>query len=169
MTDSGENTSLYFLLSFSGSKTNLAKSDRNLGVIFDKNFTFRSHTSAFCSSCWLPYPGFLGCIRHCLDLNGAKLLATGLLSSCLDYCNSHLHGIADTDLTKLQRVQNWLACVVTKSSLFTHSVPWPHWLPVQLRILFKISLLTYKTIHEKQPAYLPSIALIPFTEITQRN
>ena len=34
-----------------GVKTNPAKSTRNLGVIFDKNFTFCSYISAFCSSC----------------------------------------------------------------------------------------------------------------------
>ena len=33
-------------------KTNPAKSAGNLGVIFDKNFTFRSHISAVCSSCF---------------------------------------------------------------------------------------------------------------------
>ena len=29
-----------------------------------------------------------------------------------------------------------------------------HWLPVWFRILFKVNLLTYKTLHEKQPVYL---------------
>ena len=33
-------------------KTNPANSARNLGVIFDNNFTFRSHISAVCSSCF---------------------------------------------------------------------------------------------------------------------
>ena len=37
------------------------------------------------------------------------------MCSRLDYCNSILSGIAETDLTKLQRVLNCLACVVTKS------------------------------------------------------
>ena len=32
-----------------------------------------------------------------------------------------------------------------------------HWLPVKLRILFKISLLTYKTLHEKQRVYRHSV------------
>ena len=39
--------------------------------------------------------------RH-LDLDSAKLLATGLESSRLDYCNSLLYGIADVDLTRHQ-------------------------------------------------------------------
>ena len=78
----------------------------------------------------------------------------------LDYCNSLLHGTADTDLTRLQRVQNQLARLVTKSPPFTRSLPLLrslHWLPVRFRILFKINLLTYKTLREKQPVYLHSM------------
>ena len=81
-------------------KTLLAKSARNLGVIFDKNFTFRSHISALCSSCFYNMWD-LQRIRHQLDLDNAKLLATVLVSSHLDYCNSLWYGIVDIDLTRL--------------------------------------------------------------------
>ena len=80
-------------------KTNPAKSARNLGAIFDKNFTFRSHISAVCSSNIYHILASEVCHHH--DLDSAKLLATALLSSCLDYCNSLLHGIADIDLKRL--------------------------------------------------------------------
>ena len=90
-----------------------AKSASNLGVIFDKNFNFRSHISAICSSC-IYHIRDLQRIRCHLDLDSAKLLANALVSSCFDYCNSLLSGIAETDLTKLQRDLNRLACVVTK-------------------------------------------------------
>ena len=96
-------------------------------------------------------------IRRHFDLDSAELPVTALVSSHPNYCNSLLYGTADTDLTKLQRVQNRLAHVVRKSPPFTRSVPLLrslHWLPVKFRISFKISLLTCKTLHEKQPAYL---------------
>ena len=54
-------------------------------------------------------------IRRFLELASAKLLATVLVSCHLDYCNSLLFGIANIDVARLQRVQNWLACLVTKS------------------------------------------------------
>ena len=125
-------------------ETNPANSAWNLGVILDKNVTFCSHKSAVCSSCFYHIQD-LQCIPYFLDLDGAKLLATALVSSHLDHCNSHMYVVADTDLTKLQCVQNQLVCVATKSPPFTHSVPLLHslpWLPVKFRILFKISLLT---------------------------
>ena len=100
-----------------GVNTNPAKSAQNLGVIFDKNFIFRSHISAVCSSCFY-HMHDLQRICHYLDLDGAKLLATALVSSCLHYCNSLLYGIVDTDLAKLLRIQNRLACIVKKSPSF---------------------------------------------------
>ena len=102
-----------FPIELFGVKTNPAKSAWNLVVIFDKKFTFCSHVLAVCSSCFY-YIRELGCMCHHLDLDRAKLLATALLFGCLDYCNSRLHGIANTDLTKLQHILNRLAHVVTK-------------------------------------------------------
>ena len=107
-----------FPIKLLGVKAKAVKSTRNLGVIFDKNFTFRSHISAICNSCFY-HMRDLRRIRHLLDLDSAKLLATALDSSRVDYCNSLLFGIADIDLTRLQLVQNQLARLVTKSPPFT--------------------------------------------------
>ena len=134
-----------------GVKSNPAKSAWNLGLIFDKYFTFCcSLISAVCSFCFY-HIWDLHSICFYLDLDSAKVLATALVSSHLDYCNSLLFGIVVTDLTNLQRVQNRLVRIVTKSPPFTRSAALLHllhWLPVNCRILFKISLLSYKTLHE---------------------
>ena len=113
-------------------------------------------------------------IRRHLDLNSAKLLAPALVSSRLNYCNSLLYGTADIDLTRLQRVQNQLSCLVTKSPPFTCSIPLLrslHWLPIRFRQLFKIILLTYRTLREKQAVYLHSMlaASIPFRSLRTNN
>ena len=109
--------------------------------------SFRSHIPAICSSCCY-HIWDLWHIHHHRDLNSAKLLATALASSRFDYCNSLLYGVTDTDRTELQRITNRLTRVVSKSPPFTRSVPLLrslHWSPVKFRILFKITLLTYKT------------------------
>ena len=80
-----------FRIELLGVETYPAKSARNLGVIFDKNFNFRSHISAICSSC-IYHIRDLRRIRRHLDLDSAKLLANALVSSRLDYCNSLLSG-----------------------------------------------------------------------------
>ena len=72
-------------------------------------------------------------IRRYMSLSVAKTIATALVSSRLDYCNSLLHNVAIKDITKLQRVQNCLARVVTRSPRLSRSLPLLkslHWLPV---------------------------------------
>ena len=94
------------------------------------------------------------------------------MSSRFDYCNSPLSGIAETDLTKLQRVLNRLARVVRKSPPFTHSVPLLrslHWLPVKYRVHFKICWLTYKALHEEHPVYLRSLIAISLPSRSLRS
>ena len=162
-----------FPIGLLGVKTNPAKSACNLGVMFDKNFTFRSHISVVCNSCFYHMQD-LWRIRPHLDLDSAILLATALVSSRLDYCNSLFYGIADIYLTRLQRVQNQLARLVAKSPPFARSITLLrslHWLPVRFRILFEINLLTYKTLREKTAClssfHSGSIDSFPFTEIKQ--
>ena len=94
------------------------------------------------------------------------------MSSRLDYCNSLLSGIAETDLTKFQGVLNRLAHVVTKSPPFTRSVALQHslhWLPVKYRVHFNICLLTYKALHEEQPVYLRSLIAISLPSRSLRS
>ena len=160
-----------FPIELLGVKTYPAKPARNLWVIFDKNFNFRSHISAICISC-IYHIRDLRRIRRHLDLDSAKLLAKALVSSRLDYCNSLLSGIAETDLTKVQGMLTCLALVITKSSPFTCSVPLLcslPWLPVKYRVHFKICLLTYKALHEEQPVYLRSLIAISLPSRSLRS
>ena len=95
-----------------------------------------------------------------LSLSVAKTIATALVSSILDYCNSLLYNTANKDIARLQRVQNCLARVVTRSPRFSSSVPLLkslHWLPVHYRIIFKICTISYQALASKQPTYLNSM------------
>ena len=134
--------------------------------------TFCSHISAVCSSCFYHMLD-LQLIGLHIDLDSEKLLATALVSSHLDCYSSRLYGIADIDLTRLQRVQNQLARLVTKSPPFTCSPALLcslHWLPVRYRILFKINLLTYKTLREKQLfIFTPCLPPIPSCSLRSNN
>ena len=69
-------------------------------------------------------------------------------------------GNGEMNLRKLQRVQNCLARVVTRSPRFTPSKPLLkslHWLPVQYRIMFKMCTITYQALSSKQPSYLHTL------------
>ena len=101
----------------------------------------------------------------------ANTIATALVSSRLDYCNSLYYNIALKDILILQRVQNCLARVVTRSPRFSLSAPLLkslHWLPVRYRIVFKICTITYPALSPKQPAYLHSL-LTPARQLRSSN
>ena len=59
-------------------------------------------------------------------------MATAIVGSRLDYCNSLLAGTSVSNLSRLQLVQNTLARVVAQKSRFDHITPVLselHWLP----------------------------------------
>ena len=90
----------------------------------------------------------------------ATAILNSLISSRLDYCNSLINNIAKHDLSKLQRVQNCLARIVLRAPRFSPSLPLLkqlHWLPVNYRIKFKLSTLTYRALAMHQPPYLASL------------
>ena len=128
-------------------------SARNLGVEFDKDFNFTKHISKVCRSCYYHIRD-LRRLRRCLTAAVTKTIATSLVLSKLDYCNSILYNIPN------RGIKNCLARVVTRSPRFCSVTPLLkslHWLPVQFRIKHKICTLSYKVIHSCQPVYLHNV------------
>ena len=73
---------------------------------------------------------------------------------------SILFGLPNTELQKLQRVQNTAARRICNTNKFDHITPILvklHWLPVRHRINFKILLITFKDIHGLAPKYLSEL------------
>ena len=92
----------------------------------------------------------LGKIRQYLDTSTAKKLVQALVLCHLDYCNSLLYNMPDSQLGKLQIIKNSAARLITgtkKYSPITPVLQQLHWLPVKSRISFKILLLTFQCLH----------------------
>ena len=146
----------HFPINILGNQVSPAQSVKNLGVVFDSNFTFSDHVSQVIKPT-RAHARDLYRIRPLLDLKTSVLLANALVSSRLDYCNSLFLSLTDFELRRLQLVQNSLCRVVTRSSKFSHITPQLkklHWLPVRYRVQFKIGLITYKILNQGQPVYL---------------
>ena len=132
---------------------------RNLGVAFDPAFSFEKHVSNICRSAFYHIRD-LRRIRIHLNKSTAISIANALVSSRLDYCNSLLFGCSEKYKTTLQRVQNCLARVLSRSSRLSESRPLLkslHWLPKKSRIKFKLDLLTYKTLLIGTLSYLSDL------------
>jgi hypothetical protein len=131
---------------------------RNLGVIFDSDFSFSQHVSSVCRSCYYHIRDFCRIIRH-LSRTVATQLANALISSRLDYCNSLLSSLSVKDLRRLQAIHNTIARIVMRiprRSSASAALKSLHWLPVEFRIKFKIGVLINKALATGKPNYLAS-------------
>ena len=96
-------------------------------------------------------------IRKCLTPEAAKIVAHGLVIAHLDYANAIYIGLPQVEINKLQRVQNMAAKVITCAGRYdssTEALKTLHWLPIHLRIQFKIATLVFRSLHGTAPKYL---------------
>ena len=80
--------------------------------------------------------------------------------SKLDYCKLLLSGLQQSQINRLQHVQNSAARLLTATSRYEHVTPVLrslHWLPVSACIDFKILLLVFKVLNGLGPLYLSEL------------
>ena len=85
------------------------------------------------------------------------MLVQAVTMARIDYCNGLLYGVPAVHLSKLQRLQNSAARLITYTPRYCHITPVLyalHWLPVRFRICYKIAVITFKAIHNLAPEYL---------------
>ena len=94
----------------------------------------------------------IGKIRKYLDKPTTEILVNSLFTSKLDYCNSLLYGVYQYQIDQLQRCQHSAARVISLTKKYdgiTHTLHDLHWLPVKLRIRYKVLLITYKALNNQ--------------------
>ena len=168
-----ENKTEYMLI---GSKRNLSKfsSDkiivgnsevkrvsqvRNLGVVFDSGMLMKSQISKVVSSA-SSHIHNIWRIRKYLTQQATEQIVHSFVTCRLDMCNSLYTGLPKNQISRLQRIQNMAARLVTirkRSDSISPILKSLHWLPVSKRIVYKILLITYKTLHYSSPRYLHQI------------
>ena len=135
---------------------------RNLGFLIDNNLTLDQQISALSRTCSYHLRD-LRRIRTTLDFKTASTIATSLVHSKLDYCNSLYLNLPAYHITKLQVIQNNMARAVTSKRKFDHITPTLrslHWLKIKQRIQYKIISLTYTALQTGQPHYLRRLLII---------
>ena len=102
-----------------------------------------------------------------LSYDATVTIVHAFITSRLDYCNSLFFGLPGYVLKRLQRVQNAAARLVFQAKKYDHVTPLLinlHWLPIELRIEYKILLITFKVLHGDAPKYLCDL-LIKYTPV----
>jgi hypothetical protein len=150
----------------------ISNSLKYLGVLFDSDLSMDKHISAKCQAASINIRN-IASIRRFINLDTAKLLASSLVLTHLDYSNSVLSGLPKKSITQLQRTQNWAAKVVLhrdKYSSSSDALLTLHWLPIKERIDFKVLCLVYKCLNNMAPQYLSSLIKIKtFSRVTRAS
>jgi hypothetical protein len=142
------------------------KKVRNLGVIFDENMTMEKHIAKVCSTAFYHLHNIRS-IRRYLSQEAACTLIHAFVGSQMDYCNSLLGGLPSCQVKKLQRAQNAAVRLVLNLQKYDHITPGfiqLHWLPIRLRIKFKILLLVFKALHGMAPKYIADLVVMATCE-----
>ena len=132
---------------------------KNLGVWFDSNLSMSVHITNACSASFFHLYNIRKISKY-LSRECKETLIHALVTSRLDYCNSSLYGSSAYLVKKMQRVQNSAARLIFQVSKFNHVTPLLstlHWLSVKYRIIFKLLIITYKSIRGLVPSYLCSL------------
>src|SRR6218665_3269214 len=120
------------------------------------------HISNLSRSCFMHIRD-LRRIRPMLDFKTASTIATSIIHSNLDYCNSLFLNLDSTQKQHLQLIQNSLARAVTRTPRHHHITPVLkslHWLKIPERIHFKVLSLTYNSLQSSQQTYLLELFII---------
>ena len=135
-------------------------SAKNLGSWFDSHMHMATHITKTCGSAFF-YLYNIRHIRKYLTSECTEKLIHAFITSRLDYCNSLLYGVPDHHMQKLQRVMIASARLIfcaPKHCHITHDITsllqQLHWLPIRLRIEFKILLITFKVLQGSALKYL---------------
>ena len=133
----------------------------NIGVYFDDALSMQKQVQHICRISYF-HLHCIGKIRNLLDRKTTEIMIHSYVTSRLDNGNCLLYGISDHLLTKLQRVQNAAAQLITKTRKHEHITAvliGLHWLPIKQRIEYKLLLLTFQSLRGLAPAYVTELLI----------
>ena len=135
------------------------QSVKNLGLTLDCHLTMNAHVTNIARTCYFELRR-LASIRRFLTSTTTATLVSAFVLSRIDYCSSLLFGSTHDVTCHLQRIQNYAArvisCLPTSSSITTH-LKSLHWLPVKVRITYKIACLCYHCHSSTAPSYVANM------------
>ena len=141
-------------LNSTGSLLPFSHSTKLLGTHIDDNLSFNLHISKTVSSSLIILKNVRS-IRNLLTQEAAATLIHAIITSKLDQCNSLLFNLSSSNMTKLQRIQNFALRTVLNlrpRSHVTEHYQNLHWLTVDQRIHFKILTIVFKCLHVLAPS-----------------
>ena len=131
---------------------------KSLGFLIDNKLSCKNQISKVCNYGYF----ILGNLWRISSKLKYTRIKTQIVHSCIishiDYCNTLYFDLPKQDIQRLQVLMNSAVRFIHNiRNIRTHITPYlkkSHFLPVHLRIKFKIALLIYKCINNTAPPYL---------------
>ena len=145
-----------FRLSLLGKELEPSEFVKDLGVILDKNLTFNEHIIKTVSSC-VSALGQISRVKHAFRKDTLITIINSLVFSKLYYCSSVWANTTDTNIKKLQGIQNFAARIVCNIRKYDHVTPALKslkWIPVKSNLYLRDSVMAYKCMTGLAPNYL---------------
>ena len=145
-----------FKLSFLGKQLAPVEAARDLGVILVTSLTFDDHIAATVASC-MSRLGQISHVKHCLDKCTLIIIINTLVFSKLFYCSSVWSNTSQSNIAKVQAVQNFARRIVSGSKKYDHVTPilkQLNWLPVKQHMYYRDSIVAFKFMNGLAPGYL---------------
>ena len=135
---------------------------KNLGFHFTDDMRINAHVQDICRKVYIDIRR-ISSIRHLLSIDATKTLLCAFVLPKLDYCNSLFHGSPMYMLERLQKVQNSAARLIFQCRKQNHISPLlmsQHWLPINARIEYKLSVICHPFFLGLSPIYLSDLLLV---------
>ena len=149
-------------ISLGSSDIIFSREARNLGFMMTENMTPDLHIQNVCRSAYAALRR-ISAIRKYLTKQTTMILICSFVLSRLDYGNALLVNSNKSAISKLQRVQNAAARLISKTKKYDHITPVLkslHWLPVHLRIHYKLAVLCFNYFQGESPFYFSELLTI---------
>ena len=146
-------------ININGTKVQKIEVIKYLWAWLDQNLTLTEHVNRKCQNAMMNLLKIKQ-LRRVLTQDAAYILVRGLVISHLDYCNSMFAGLPTCRINLLQWVQNTAAKLESGWSKYasaTDALKHLHWLPIHLRVEYKILVQVYKCLTGAAPLYLQNL------------
>ena len=145
-----------FCLTLLGKDLEPTETVKDLGVNFDKNLTFNEHIIKTVSSC-MSALGQIGRVKHAFRKDILIMIVNSLVFSKLYYCSSVWANTTDTNIKRLQGIQNYVARILCNIRKYDHVSPALKslkWIPVKSHLYLRDAVMAFKCITGLSPEYL---------------
>ena len=147
-----------------------AKSAKDLGVILDSNLTYDDHVTKTVSTC-MSRLGQINQVKHVLDKDTLTIVVNCLVFSKLFYCSNVWSNTTESNLDKVQKVQNFACRIVSGVKKFDHITPVlraMQWLPIRQQLYYTNAVMAFNCVTGCAPDSLTD-QFIKHSDVLTRN